>query len=70
MDLIPDPSIAANQDTGFTENALISINGQYFINNLPAGEYIVMVAYPDGTNDIVNEYQIESGSDQELDFTY
>ena len=62
--------IAANQDTGFTENALISINGQYFINNLPAGEYIVMVAYPDGTNDIVNEYQIESGSDQELDFTY
>jgi hypothetical protein len=62
--------IAANQDTGFTENALISINGQYFLNNLPAGEYIVMVAYPDGTNDIVNEYQIESGSDQELDFTY
>jgi len=70
MDLIPDPSIVANQDTGFTENALISINGQYFINNLPAGEYIVMVGYPDGTNDIVNEYQIESGSDQELDFTY
>ena len=56
MDLIPDPSIAANQDTGFTENALISINGQYFINNLPAGGYIVMVAYPDGTSDIVNEY--------------
>ncbi len=62
--------IAANQDTGFTENALISINGQYFLNNLPAGEYIVMVAYPDGTNDVVTEYQIESGSDHELDFTY
>ncbi len=62
--------IAANQDTGFTENSLISINGQYFLNNLPAGEYIVMVAYPDGTNDVVNEYQIESGFNHELDFAY
>jgi Carboxypeptidase regulatory-like domain len=62
--------IAANQNTGFTENALISINGQYFLNNLPVGEYIVMVAYPDGTNDVVNEYQIESGSNHELDFAY
>ncbi len=62
--------IAANQETGYTANLLISINGQYFLNNVPAGEYIVMVAYPDGTNDVVNAYQIESGSDHELNFSY
>jgi hypothetical protein len=62
--------IAANQETGYTENALISINGQYLLNNLPAGEYIVMIAYPDGTNKVVNEFQIESGSSHKLDFSY
>ena len=58
--------IAANQETEYTENAVISINGQY----LPAGEYIVMVAYPDGTSDVVNEFQIKGGSNHELDFNY
>jgi hypothetical protein len=62
--------IAANQESGFTENAIISLNGQYFLGNLPPGEYIVMVAYPDGTNRIVNEYQVESGSNHELNFSY
>ena len=61
---------AANQETGYTENAIISINGQYFLNNLPAGEYIVMVAYPDGKNKVVNDFQIESGSSHKLDFSY
>jgi hypothetical protein len=62
--------IAANQETGYTENAIISLNGQYFLNNLPQGEYIVMVAYPDGTNKVVNDFQIESGINHELDFSY
>lgn len=62
--------VAANQETGYTENAVISINGQYLLSNLPAGEYIVMVAYPDGTNDVVNAFQVESGSNHELDFSY
>ena len=62
--------IAANQETGYTENAIISLNGQYFLNNLPQGEYIVMVAYPDGTNKVVNDFQIESGISHELDFSY
>jgi hypothetical protein len=62
--------IAANQETGYTENAIISVNGQYFLNNLPQGEYIVMVAYPDGTNKVVNDFQIESGINHELDFSY
>lgn len=62
--------VTANQETGFTENALISIDGQYLLNNLPAGEYIIMVAYPDGTNEVVNEFQVESGSSHELDFSY
>lgn len=29
-----------------------------------------MVAYPDGTNDIVNDFQIVGGSNHELDFSY
>jgi hypothetical protein len=29
--------IAANQESGFTENAIISLNGQYFLGNLPPG---------------------------------
>jgi hypothetical protein len=62
--------IAANQETGFTENAIISLNGQYFLGNLPPGEYIVMVAYPDGTNKVMNEYQVASGSNHELNFSY
>jgi hypothetical protein len=62
--------VAANQETGYTENAVISINGLYLLNNLPAGEYIVMVAYPDGTNNVVNDFQIESGSNHQLDFSY
>jgi hypothetical protein len=62
--------IAANQETGYTENAIISLNGQYFLNNLPQGEYIVMVAYPDGTNKVVNDFQLESGINHELDFSY
>lgn len=62
--------VAANQDTGYTENAVISINGQYLLSNLPAGEYIVMVAYPDGTNDVVNGFKVDSGSNHQLDFSY
>ncbi len=62
--------IAANQETGYTENAIISLNGQYFLNNLPQGKYIVMVAYPDGTNKVVNDFQLESGINHELDFSY
>jgi len=62
--------IAANQETGYTENAIISLNGQYFLNNLLQGEYIVMVAYPDGTTKVVNDFQLESGINHELDFSY
>jgi hypothetical protein len=62
--------IAANQETGYTANTLISVTGQYLFNTLPEGEYLVMVAYPDGTNDVVNDFQILGGSNHELDFSY
>ena len=41
-----------------------------FLDNLHAGQYIVMVAFPDGTNKAVNEFQVESGSNHELNFSY
>ncbi len=61
--------IAAEQESGYTANAFVSVDGQYFID-LPAGSYVVVVAYPDGTNKAVNGFKVESGSDHRLDFAY
>ncbi len=61
--------IAAGQTTSYHANAFVSINGQYYMD-LPADEYVIIVAYPDGTNRAVNGFQVESGSDHRLDFSY
>lgn len=61
--------VAAEQETGHTVNDFVSVDGNY-VFDLPPGNYIIMVAYPDGTNKVVNEYVVESGSSHELDFSY
>lgn len=60
--------IAAEQGSGFTENAFVSVNGQYYFD-LPPGSYIVMAAFPDGTNKVVN-LEVARGSSHDLDFSY
>jgi hypothetical protein len=40
--------VSAEQQTGYTVNSVVSIDGQYSFT-LPPGKYIVLVAYPDGT---------------------
>jgi hypothetical protein len=60
---------AADQSTGQTENVFVSVNGQYFLDLAP-GTYIVAVYYPDGTNQVVNDFAIEAGSDHQIDFPY
>jgi hypothetical protein len=61
--------VAAQQETGHTVNEFVSVDGNYSFE-LPSGTYIVLVAYPDGTNKIVNDYVVESGSSHQLDFSY
>ena len=60
---------AAEQSTGQTENVFVSLNGQYFLDLVP-GTYIVAVYYPDGTNQVVNDFAVEEGSDHQIDFHY
>lgn len=61
--------VAAEQETGHTANEFVSVDGNYSFE-LPSGSYIVLVAYPDGTNRIVDDYMVESGTSQKLDFSY
>jgi hypothetical protein len=42
----------------------------YVLFNLPPGKYIVMVAYPDGTNKEATNFQVEQGTAHNLDFKY
>jgi len=61
--------VAAEQQTGYTVNSIVSIDG-YYSFNLPAGKYIVLVAYPDGTNKKVSNFVVEQGTYNSLDFKY
>lgn len=61
--------VAAEQESGHTVNEFVSVDGNY-VFDLPPGTYIIMVAYPDGTNKVVNDYVVESGTSHELDFSY
>lgn len=61
--------VAAQQETGHTVNEFVSVDGNYYFD-LPPGTYIILVAYPDGTNKIANDYVVESGSSHQLDFSY
>jgi hypothetical protein len=61
--------IVAGQTTSYYANAFVSIQGQYFMN-LPPDEYVVIAAYPDGTNKVVDGFVVGGGSDHRLDFSY
>jgi hypothetical protein len=54
---------------GFTTNSIIPVNGQYAFN-LPSGLYRITVAYPDGKNQIIDNYAVWPGSDTSLDLKY
>lgn len=60
--------LAVQQGTDFVASAFVSVNGQYYIN-LPPGEYIVYVAYPDGTDKIA-AMEVQRGTSHELNFAY
>jgi hypothetical protein len=53
----------------YTVNSIVSVDGKYTFN-LPAGVYRFTVAFPDGTNHIINAYAVWPGSIHALDFKY
>jgi hypothetical protein len=61
--------VAAEQQTGYTVNSIISIDGNYYFQ-VPAGKYNVLVAFPDGSHKTVNNFEIQSGAAGNLDFSY
>ena len=61
--------VAAEQQTGYTVNSIISIDGNYYFQ-VPAGKYNVIVAFPDGSHKTIGNFQVQSGVAQTLDFTY
>lgn len=60
--------LAVQQGSDFVANSLISVTGDYDIR-LPPGNYVVYVAYPDGTDQTAT-VNIQRGSLQTLNFAY
>ena len=61
--------LAVQQGTDFTASAFVGINGQYSLS-LPPGEFIVVVAFPDGTDKVLSGIEVVRGSSAELDISY
>jgi hypothetical protein len=53
----------------YTTNSMISVDGKY-VFSLPPGVYRFIVAFPDGTNHVINDYAVWPGSSHALDFKY
>ena len=60
--------LAVQQGNAFVASSLVSITGDYDIQ-LPPGNYVIYVAYPDGTDE-TETVDIQRGSLQELNFAY
>jgi hypothetical protein len=60
--------LAAQQGSDFVASSFVSITGDYDVR-LPPGNYVVYVAYPDGTDQTAT-VDIQRGSLQELNFAY
>jgi hypothetical protein len=43
----------SSQETGYTSNAVISIDGKYYLDLMP-GKYNIVVAFPNGTSQTYN----------------
>jgi hypothetical protein len=62
--------MALKQGDDFYASTFVSVNGQYCMNP-QLGEYIVYVAFPDGSIEVVaSKLQIERGAAHEFDISY
>jgi hypothetical protein len=61
--------LAVQQGSDFAASAFVSVNGEYELN-LPPGEYIIVVAFPDGTDRVVDSFEVARGTSYALDIDY
>lgn len=57
------------KEGGFTANSSVTADGSYSFN-VPSGIYKITVAFPDGTNQMVENYAIWPSSSSSYDFQY
>lgn len=57
------------KEGGYTANSFVTADGSYSFN-VPSGVYKITVAFPDGTNQIVENYAIWPSSSSSYDFQY
>jgi hypothetical protein len=57
------------KEGGFTGNSSVTADGSYSFN-VPSGIYKITVAFPDGTNQMVENYAIWPSSSSSYDFQY
>ena len=57
------------KEGGYTANSFVTADGSYSFN-VPSGVYKINVAFPDGTNQIVENYAIWPSSSSSYDFQY
>ncbi len=57
------------KEGGYTANSFVKIDGTYSVK-VPSGVYKITVAFPDGTNQIIENYAIWPSSSSSFDFKY
>jgi hypothetical protein len=57
------------KEGGYTANSFVTVDGLYSFN-VPSGVYKITVAFPDGTNQIIENYAIWPSSSSSFDFKY
>ncbi len=63
--------IAAEQGgSAISKSSFVSVDGKYVFSDLPPGEYILMVAFPDGANRVLDNIQVSAGSVQSINLKY
>ena len=61
--------LAVQQGADFTASEFVSVSGQYNLS-LPPGEYILVVAFPDGTDKVLSGIEVARGASSELNVSY
>jgi hypothetical protein len=56
--------------TAISKSSFVSIDGKYVFSELPPGDYIIMVAFPNGENRVLDNVQVDAGTVQSINLKY